>query len=415
MSLITNIITFLPGLSRLPGDSDDVAFEKQLIVVIAIVCCLCGLVWSALYFAVFGVGLVMALPLAFVVIVGSAIVVASRLRNHRLLVHAQLASITWITALISWSIGSTHNAGMVISWGFLGPIGALIFLTQRQAFYSLAQFLLILAVSLFFDPALLGAPLAVSDTTRSLFYLMNLGTSLAVVYFSAAWFVHTLQLERARSDSLLSNMLPAVITRRLKSDSATIADDHAEVSVLFADIVGFTTYSATVSAGELVADLNRVFRRFDELTAQFGVEKIKTIGDAYMVASGVPEQRDDHAVALADFALALQAAAATVTRSDGEGFILRVGIHSGPAVAGVIGSARYAYDLWGDTVNTASRMESHGEPGRVQISERTAALLGDEFELEPRGAIDVKGKGLMQLFFLGERRAIATKTTTDHG
>ena len=224
-----------------------------------------------------------------------------------------------------------------------------------------------------------------------------------VVFAAAAWFVHTIQREQARSESLLANMLPGSIARRLKGNSAAIADAHNEDSVLFADIVGFTTYSATVTAGELVDELNELFSQFDALAASFGAEKIKTIGDAYMAAAGVPDHRSDHAEALADFALALQAAAAELRRRDGERFTLRVGIHSGPAIAGVIGSSRYAFDLWGDTVNTASRMESHGQADRIQVSERTAELLRGGFVLTAPGAVEIKGKGQMQAFFLEGR------------
>ncbi len=382
------------------SDSDEIRFEKLLILIIALSCCGCGVVWSIMYAVVFGLGLTMALPLAFVVIVGAAIVLSAIRRDHRLLVTAQLTCITWITALIGWSIGSLHESGLVLAWSFLGPIGALIFLPLRRAILWMGQFLLILAISVLLEPALLGHRLHVPDTTRGLFYLMNIGTSLSVTFAAAAWFMRKIQLERTRSDGLIDNMLPGRIAEQLKAGVPVIANSHAQVSVLFADIVGFTTYSSQVTAPELVEDLNAVFRRFDALAAEFGTEKIKTIGDAYMVATGVPEHRDDHAQVLARFALALRDLAAQVRRRDGEPFQLRIGIHSGPAVAGVIGSTRLAYDLWGDTVNTASRMESHGEAGRVQVSSATAMLLGDEFTLEPRGAVEVKGKGLMQLFFL---------------
>ena len=386
-----------------PTDSDAQRFEKLLIFIIAVSCCVFGLIWSALYTAVFGVGLVMALPLVFVVVVGAAIGISARLRDHRPLIFAQLGCITWLSALIGWSIGSVHDSGMVLAWSFLGPIGALIFLPLRSALVWLAQFLAIVAVSVFVQPALLGHPLPVTSEMRALFYAMNVGTSAVVVFAAAAWFMHQIQVERARSDGLIDNMLPGRIAAQLKAGVPDIADAHDQVSVLFADIVGFTSYSAQVSAAQLVGDLNTVFRRFDALASEFGVEKIKTIGDAYMAAAGVPDHRADHAAVLADFALALRTAAAEIARPDGTPFALRIGIHSGPAVAGVIGSARFAYDLWGDTVNTASRMESHGEAGRIQVSAVTAGLLGDAFVLEPRGPIDVKGKGQMALYFLEGR------------
>ncbi|MBI5609772.1 MAG: adenylate/guanylate cyclase domain-containing protein [Deltaproteobacteria bacterium] len=393
----------MPGLAafaRRPDDSDELRFAKLLILIIALSCCGCGLVWSALYWAAFGWGLTMALPLGFVVVVGAAVAVAHRRRNHQLLVYAQLGCITWVSALIGWSIGSIHSSGFVISWSFLGPIGALMFLPLRHAVLWLAQFLVIVLISVIAQPALLGAPLPVSATMRSLFYAMNIGASLTVVFAAAAWFMHRIKVERARSDDLIDNMLPGRIAAQLKAGASDIADAHDQVSVLFADIVGFTKYSAEVSPAQLVRDLNAVFRRFDALAAEHGVEKIKTIGDAYMVAAGVPTFRHDHAAALARFALALREVAAAIPRQDGTAFGLRIGIHYGQAVAGVIGTARLAYDLWGDTVNTASRMESHGEPGRIQVSAETAALLGEGFALQPRGEVEVKGKGLMSLYYL---------------
>jgi guanylate cyclase len=180
-----------------------------------------------------------------------------------------------------------------------------------------------------------------------------------------------------------------------------IAQEYAEVSVAFADLVGFTEHSAAMAPDELVALLDRIFSAFDELADAQGVEKIKTIGDAYMVAGGLPEPRPDHLEAVARTALAMRDAIAGIAQRTSQQWLdLRIGLDTGPAVAGVIGRRKFIYDLWGDTVNTASRMESHGLPGQIQVTERVAAALGPEFRLRPRGVIEVKGKGPMRTFLL---------------
>lgn len=357
-----------------------------------------------MYAWVFGFGLTAMLPLAFVGIVSAAIVVSAATKNHLPLVYAQLSCITLISALIQWSIGDTMAAGLVISWSFLGPIGALIFRSVSEATLWLLAFVAIVVVSALFEPQLLGHPLPVEPHVSAVFTVMNVGTASTLTFAAAAWFMRTIVRERARSDALIDQMLPATIATRLKDGERIIADAHDEVSILFADIAGFTNYSATVTPTALVSELNALFERFDALAAHHGVEKIKTIGDAYMAACGAPLAVADHAERMGRFALAMQTAAAEVTRGDGEQFELRIGIHSGPAVSGVIGSAKRAFDLWGDAVNTASRMESHGEINRVQVSERTAELVGDTFTLQARGEIEVKGKGRMFAYFLeGER------------
>lgn len=179
--------------ARRPDDSEEVAFHKALILVVALSCCLCGLIWSALYLYVFGVGLTMALPLAFVVIVGGAIIVSWRIADHRPLVYAQLACITWISALIQWSIGSAFDSGLVICWSFLGPIGALMFLPIRKTLPWMGMFVAILLISALLDPALQGAPQPVSAHTRAMFLMMNMGASSVIVFTAAAWFVRGLQ------------------------------------------------------------------------------------------------------------------------------------------------------------------------------------------------------------------------------
>lgn len=211
-----------------------------------------------------------------------------------------------------------------------------------------------------------------------------------------------LQQETQRSERLLLNILPEPIAARLKQGrtSAPLADRHEEVTVLFADLVGFTALSAQTSPEALVALLDEVFSVFDTLAERHGLEKIKTIGDAYMAVAGLPTARQDHAEAASAMALAMLCEIGRMNATHGVELSLRIGLHSGPVVAGVIGHRKFSYDLWGDTVNTASRMESHGLPGAVQISEATAGRLGSGFRVADRGVIDVKGKGPMRTWWL---------------
>lgn len=210
--------------------------------------------------------------------------------------------------------------------------------------------------------------------------------------------------ERERADRLLHSILPWAVAERLKAGPQVIADTHASVTVLFADLAGFTELTARSGPREVVDLLDEIFACFDRLAVAHGVEKIKTIGDAWMAVAGLPAARPDHAAAAVGLALALRAGFERIVAARGLSIRLRVGLHSGPVVAGVIGRERPAYDLWGDTVNLASRLESHGEAGRIQISAATAALLGGEFDIVDRGEIAIKGKGMVRTAFLEGRR-----------
>jgi adenylate cyclase len=211
--------------------------------------------------------------------------------------------------------------------------------------------------------------------------------------------------EHQRSESLLRNILPPRVAERLKGRADTlVADAHPEASILFADMAGFTARASDTTPEELVRFLNSVFTKLDGLVERHGLEKIKTTGDAYMVVSGVPEARPDHAEALADLALEMRDASVGLVDPKGRDVPVRIGMASGPVVAGVVGTRKFFYDVWGDTVNTASRMESSGEPGRIQVSPETHERLAHGFVLEERGVIDVKGKGRMRTYFLIGRR-----------
>ncbi len=213
-----------------------------------------------------------------------------------------------------------------------------------------------------------------------------------------------LEEERSESERLLLNILPGAIAQRLKTEPGIIADRFDSASVLFADIVGFTPLSEVLSAEELVEWLNDVYSVFDTLAQEHDVEKIRTIGDGYMVAAGVPFPRDDHAAALAGLALDMKAHFATLPPVGGRRIDFRIGINSGPVVGGVIGTHKFQYDIWGDTVNTAARMESHGVPGRIHISTATHELIHQDFVCAPRGTVAIKGKGEMETWFVEQAR-----------
>jgi len=224
-------------------------------------------------------------------------------------------------------------------------------------------------------------------------------------YARRATLIAEAALDRAhqRSEELLLNILPPSIARRLKLDGGTIADDFAGVTVLFADIVGFTRMSSRLPPERIVEVLNDLFCKFDDLAGHHRLEKIKTIGDCYMVAGGLPEPRGDHAEAVAEMALAMLGIVAELAARTGEELSVRIGVHSGPVVAGVIGKRKFIYDLWGDTVNIASRMESHGLPGAIQISGASRRLLEGKYRLRSRGMIEVKGKGEMETWLIEGR------------
>jgi class 3 adenylate cyclase len=211
--------------------------------------------------------------------------------------------------------------------------------------------------------------------------------------------LEALRAEQERSEALIRNVLPSAIAERLKTGES-IADHMESATIVFADVVDFTPLSARLTPAEVVGTLDHLFSHFDTLVERHGLEKIKTIGDAYMAAAGVPDPCADHAQRAALLALDMRAAVATSTIAGRQGIELRIGINSGPVTAGVIGTKRFLYDLWGDAVNTASRMESNGTPGEIQITRTTYELVKDGFECRARGTIQVKGKGEMETWYL---------------
>jgi class 3 adenylate cyclase len=241
---------------------------------------------------------------------------------------------------------------------------------------------------------------------RQAFFILNVCVVGAVVCVIVRYFAMRLEAEQAKSEMLLLNLLPAPIAERLKGGEEPIADTFTDVTVLFAVIVGFTALSTRVSPTEMVQMLNRIFSAFDALARHHGMEEIKTIGDGYHVVAGLPVPRPDHAEAAAAMALDMREAVQALAQETGWPLLLRIGIDSGgPVIAGVIGTQKYVYEVWGDVVNAASRMESHGIPGAIQVTETAYHRLREAYALEERGQIEVKGKGQMRTYLLTQRGA----------
>lgn len=289
-----------------------------------------------------------------------------------------------------------YAAGAVLVWGLRPVVPLLAMVVVALSLVILLEVVAPKDGGLLSEAAMLGGFVgSVSMTTAAVVATVFYATDETERAQAAA------ELEYERSDSLLRNILPGAIADRLKSGRETvIADKHDEASVLFADMAGFTAAASETSPADLVEFLNEVFTAFDHLVQRHGLEKIKTTGDNYMVVSGVPVARKDHAAALVRLSIDMLDKARGIRDPEGRTISIRIGIASGPVVAGVVGMNRFFYDVWGDTVNVASRMESTGLPGRIQIAPETHRLLLDEFDFEQRDPIDVKGKGTMTTWLL---------------
>ncbi len=390
------------------GDDEDTRHSKALLVLISVLILPISLLWGGLYLA-FGAPSGVLAFVYFVVSLG-AIAAFARTRDFSVLLRIELLDILLAPNLSMIPLGGFITSTGVGVWGILAPMGALVFGGVRSGIRWYVAFL-----AVFLGSGVVGEILANTSPLPAWFTTTMLALNIAVggtmVFTLLALFAKqrqdalaALRVEQDKADNLLLNILPRSIANRLKADSHTIADQFGAASILFADVVDFTPFSEDLPPAEVVGVLDHLFSHFDDLAERYEVEKIKTIGDCYMVAAGVPTPRPDHAQALAGMALDMVEAMRTSDEVGHLGLELRIGINSGPVVAGVIGRKRFLYDLWGDAVNTASRMESQGTPGRVQITRATHDLIADEFECEPRGTIAVKGKGDMDVWHVVGRR-----------
>jgi guanylate cyclase len=387
-----------------PGDEADVRHEKALLVLLAVLILPVSIVWGSLYLG-FGspVGLI---PFVYFGVSVASLVVFARTGSFRFLLVTQLLDVLLTTTAGQMVTGGFLPSGGVGLWGIVAPLGALVFLGVRRAVHWFGGFVLVfvgtgIAGELLFRDV--DVPVAFTSTMLAL-NVIGAGSIAFTVLASFAdqrdEALRALRAEQARSEALLLNVLPGSIAERLKTATGSIADHLDSASVLFADVVDFTPLAQRLEPAEVVGILDRLFSTFDTLVERHGLEKIKTIGDCYMAAAGVPDPLPDHARRAALLALDMQDAVATSAVTGQAGLQLRIGINSGPLVAGVIGTKRFLYDLWGDAVNTASRMEQHGTPGEIQVTSATHELLKEEFECRRRGTIEVKGRGQMETWYL---------------
>ncbi len=354
-----------------------------------------------------GYAFMAAVPYVYIVISYASLLIFYHLKRFENFVFTQLVMLLVMPFFMQWVIGGYEASSGVAIWAILSPVGALMILGTKQSTPWFALFMALAAVSWQMNTIFASNALPLPSQIKDTFFVMNIAGTATILYIVMRYFqsqkervLKALAIEQARSDKLLLNILPESIAERLKAESLSIADSHESVSIMFADLVNFTHTSAGMPPSELVNLLNQVFSKFDQLTEKYGLEKIKTIGDAYMVVGGVPSAREDHAEAVASMALEMQTALKEVAQKNQKELKMRIGINSGPVIAGVIGSSKFSYDLWGDTVNVASRMEHYAMADTIQVTEATYQLLKDDFAFKPLGPIAIKGRGEVVAYVL---------------
>jgi adenylate cyclase len=392
-------------------DDPDTVLQNQLLFGSSLVVALAGLIWGLVY-AMINAYTAALVPWGFSIFSLLSAIHYLKTRNINTLRRIQLLLILVAPFILMIIMGGFHTGSVVFLWSLMAPLGALLYYRPSNAPRWLGAYLVLLLVSGILQ-MLRPVQFDLTDGFIISFYVMNIGIVSLIVFMLLYHFVRgknrameLLRQEQKKSERLLLNVLPKEIAPILKEGKEIIAEQYPSASVMFADIVGFTEMTAQLKPTEMVEILNEIFTYFDRLVSRYGLEKIRTIGDNYMVAAGVPVPRKDHAIALCSMAVDLCLFIQEMPPYHGTKINFRVGINSGQLVAGVIGRHKFHYDIWGDTVNTASRMESTGEPGRIQITEATYELVQPHFYCIPRGTIVVKGKGQMKTWYLENRKVI---------
>jgi adenylate cyclase len=392
-------------------DSPEEQLNKALLVFATGLVSVASTLWLAIYWSL-GPQLSATLPFAFQILLAGNLLVYLKTGNFNFFRIAQLGLFLFFPFVAQWSIGNFITASGLILWGLLAPIGAILCFGVRESIAWFFAYVFLVALTGFFDYYLadavpLSAATRIPIRTSVFFFALNFVAISSMVYLLLRFSIQEkqkiesklaeahrlLQIEQDRSERLLLNILPGPIAERLKNSNQTIADGFADVTVMFADIVNFTQVASGMTPSQVFAMLNRIFSVWDELAEKYGIEKIKTIGDAYMVAGGLNDAREDYSAAIADLALEMRDLLHRDFNVNDRHLDVRIGIGTGPVVAGVVGKKKFIYDLWGDTVNIASRITTEGTPGMVQVDTTTYLRLRSRYDFHEPQTLYLKGKG----------------------
>lgn len=403
-----------------PGDDADVRLNKQLLMFATGLISIATMLWLLIY-GMLGLHIPVTWPYLFQFALAANVAIYIQTRNFDFFRVSQLALFLFAPFTMQWSMGNFIDASGIVLWGLLAPVGAILCFGVRE---SIAWFFAWAALTILsggvdyllidFGPTPFRVPLGASVV----FFALNFVAVATMIYALLRYSIQEkrktqvrleeahrlLQAEQERSERLLRNILPAPVALRLKNEEKTIADGFADATVMFADIVGFTQVAANMTPTQVFGMLNGIFSAFDDLAESHGLEKIKTIGDAYMVAGGINTDNDEYTAAIADLALEMQNLLQRDFAANAGHLEMRMGIGTGPVVAGVVGKKKFIYDLWGDTVNLASRITGESSPGAIRCDAATHCRLADRFDFEPPQVIQLKGKGAITVYRLIGRK-----------
>jgi len=398
------------------ADQDKLIREKTFLLAVPLFA-IAGLIWAGIYYY-YGAKISAFIPGGYSVFSFLSLLIYRWHKNFNIFRAIQLTLILLLPCLLHLSLGNFVSSSAVIIWAIVCPLGALAFQNSKAASYWLLLFIICIIAVFFLEDKMALNETQLPGELVSILFALNISCVTLLVFYLLRYFVNQnelvkeqlkheqamLEIEREKSETLLLNILPTSIAQRLKAGEKVIADEHDKAVILFADIVEFTNISQHIAPKMLVENLNKIFTHFDQLVDKYGLEKIKTIGDSYMVASGLNGGNYDQVRNMADLALSMIRDIQNFSLDGRTKCDLRIGIHTGSVTAGVIGSKKFSYDVWGDAVNTASRMESSGETGKIQVSEEFYNYIKDDYECLHRGSMEIKGKGLMDLYFLTENK-----------
>jgi guanylate cyclase len=388
-----------------PSDLPEVRLQKRLINGASALVVIATVIWGTIFFA-YHETVAGAVSIGYVAVTLSTLIFFDLRRQYRQYLFLQLLMGLLLPFAQMVALGGFKNSGAIILWSMISAMSALFFYETHLVIRWWLAYFILLIISGLLQP-LLRPTNNLPGPVITAFFVMNIAGVSAIALSMLNYFIRQereayrlLHIEEVKSEDLLLNILPREIAAVLKNETRTIADAFDGASLLFADLVGFTPLTAELPPVVVVNLLNEIFSEFDEMVEKYRLEKIRTIGDNYMVASGVPTPRSDHAEALACLALDMRDYLSRRPSINGHEVRFRIGINSGPVIGGVIGRRKFVYDVWGDAVNIASRMESQGLAGRIQIAQATFDLIQGGFVCEPRGTIPVKGRGEMKTYLL---------------